>query len=246
MCGRYVSSSTPDEIGAYFDAELTEETAIEPSWNVAPTDDVHVVLVEDGVRRVAAHHWGLVPRWAKDPSVGSRMINARAETLATKGAFKHAFARRRCLVPADGFYEWDKVSGQRSKQPYFIHRPEGELLAFAGLWEDWRGPEGDGPQHLRSASIVTTTPNDLMARIHDRMPVVLPDSAWDAWLDPDGRDVDALARLLVPAPDGVLVMHPVGREVGNVRNDGPQLIHEVDPLEPVASGGPEQLTLPGA
>jgi len=238
MCGRFVSSSPPDEIARYFDAEPLADAALEPRWNVAPTDDVYVVLVDGGVRRVAAHHWGLVPFWAKSPAVGARMINARAEGLADKGAFKHAFRTRRCLVPADGFYEWQPVPGQKAKQPYFIHRADAEPLAFAGLWEEWRAPNRDDDERLRSATIITTTANDTMAPIHDRMPVVLPRSAWDQWLDPGDADLDTLGRLLVPAPPSLLALHPVGSAVGNVRNQGPQLIEPVEPapVQPTLGG----------
>jgi putative SOS response-associated peptidase YedK len=229
MCGRYVSSSTPDEIAQYFDADVQPERALEPSWNVAPTDDVYVVLERDGVRQVAAHHWGLVPFWAKSPAIGNKMINARADGLATKSAFKDSFARKRCIVPADGFYEWDQVPGQKTKQPYLITRRSGEPLAFAGLWSSWRPPGSDGDERLRSTTIITTTANDTMGRIHDRMPVILPASAWDEWLDPSNTDVHELSRLLVPAPFDVLTMRPVSTEVNNVRNQGPHLIEPVDP-----------------
>jgi putative SOS response-associated peptidase YedK len=131
-------------------------------------------------------------------------------------------------VPADGFYEWQKVPGQKTKQPYFIQRTDHEPLAFAGLWEEWRGPERDGEQRLRSATIITTAANETMAPVHDRMPVLLPPTAWDAWLDPGNADLETLGRLLVPAPPQILTMHPVSTEVGNVRNRGPQLVH---PLE---------------
>jgi putative SOS response-associated peptidase YedK len=228
MCGRYVSSSTPDEIARYFGADEQPERPLEPSWNVAPTDDIYVVLERDDTRIVAEHHWGLVPFWAKSPAIGTKMINARADGLATKSAFKDSFARKRCIVPADGFYEWEQLPGQKVKQPYLINRPSGEPLAFAGLWASWRppGPEGEGG--LRSATIITTTANDLMGRVHDRMPVILPASAWDAWLDPANHDVEALGRLLVPAPPDALTMRPVSTEVNNVRNQGPHLI---DPVE---------------
>jgi len=230
MCGRFVSVSPPDEVARYFDA-LPPQGVLEPNWNVAPTDDAYVVLVDDGERRMAVHHWGLVPFWAKDPSVGSRMINARAEGLADKGAFKRAFRERRCLVPVDGFYEWQAVPGQKAKQPYFIHRRDDQPLAFAGLWETWRGAERARDDRLRSATIITTTANETMAPIHDRMPVVLPASDWDEWLDPDNADVDLLGRLLVPAPADLLVLRRVGSAVGNVRNDGPRLIEAVAPAE---------------
>ena len=234
MCGRFVSVSPPDEVARYFDALPPATEPLEPSWNVAPTDDAYVVLVDDAERRLAVHHWGLVPFWAKDPSVGSRMINARAEGLADKGAFKRAFRERRCIVPVDGFYEWQAIPGQKAKQPYFIHRPDDEPLALAGLWEEWRGPDRSRDDRLRSTTIITTAANVTMAPLHDRMPVILPAASWAEWLDPDHTDVDLLSHLLVPAPPELLVLRPVGTEVGNVRNDGPHLIDAVEPA-PTAS-----------
>lgn len=248
MCGRFVSSSSPADLASYFGAEGSApvEEALEPNYNVAPTSDVYVVHADGGVRRVDAFHWGLVPIWAKDPKVGNRMINARSETLATKGAFKPAFKRRRCIVPADGFYEWKKLPGQKRKQPYFIHRPDDEPFAFAGLWEVWKGPEKESDQvQLRSTTIITTSANEPMAAIHDRMPVVLPPSAWDDWLDPDNEDIDTLGQLLVPAPAALITMHPVSTDVGNVRNRGPQLTEEIPPdavLEPAGSTGSDAST----
>jgi putative SOS response-associated peptidase YedK len=232
MCGRFVSSSTPDEIARYFDAEPPAEAALEPSWNVAPTNDVYVVLTDGGIRRVAPHHWGLVPVWAKSPAIGNKMINARAETLATKNAYRHAFAKKRCIVPVDGFYEWQKVPGQRHKQPYFISRSDGEPLAFAGLWEQWRGPERDDSQRLRSTTIITTEANATMEPVHDRMPVILPPAAWDQWLNPDVSDLEVLGRLLVPAPPELLTLRPISTEVNSVRNKG---AHLIDPVEPASS-----------
>lgn len=228
MCGRYVSTAPAGEIAHYFDAAPHRDVAIEPNWNVAPTDPVLVVLDDDGGRRVDVHRWGLVPGWAKDPSVGSRMINARAETVAERSAFKRAFDRRRCLIPADGFYEWEKLPGQKTKQPWFVHRCDGEPMAFAGLWEQWRGTGPDGIECLRSATILTTRANQTMEPIHDRMPVILPRSAWGRWLDRDNRDTASLAALLVPAPEDMLALRAVGAAVGNVANDGPGLIEPID------------------
>lgn len=230
MCGRFVSSSSPADLAAWFGAQIGQvgEEAHLPRYNVAPTDDVLVVRAASEQRRVEALHWGLVPGWAEDPKVASRMINARAETVATKGAFKHAFARRRCLVPADGFYEWDRRAGRPSKQAYFVHGADGGPFAFAGLWEVWRRRRSDSVDGLRSTAIVTTDANAVMARIHERMPVILPASAWEEWLDPDHDDTDVLQRLLVPAPPELTVLRPVGPAVGNVRNQGPQLIETVD------------------
>jgi putative SOS response-associated peptidase YedK len=235
MCGRFVSATPPDQIAAYFGAEPTE-AVLEPSYNVAPTKDVYAVLADGGVRHVDAFHWGLIPLWAKDAKIGSKMINARADTLAEKNAFKSAFRKRRCLIPADGFYEWQKRGTQGGgtgtsrapKQPYFISRPDGEPYAFAGLWEVWRGPDKD-QEPLRSCTIITTEPNDVMAKIHDRMPVILPESAWDTWLDRDVDDLDLLGKLLVPADPALTVLRPISTEVNNVRNDGPRLLDEVDP-----------------
>lgn len=233
MCGRFVSASPPDEIARYFDAVDPEEAVLEPSYNVAPTDDVYAVLEHDGRRVIEVLHWGLVPSWAKSPSVGSRMINARAETVATK--FKPSFTKRRCIVPATGFYEWKAVPGQKKKQPLFVHDPSGHPLAMAGLWEIWHD-RGDtaGTKTLRggalhSCTIITTTANDDMAPIHDRMPVLLPPDAWSSWLDESNEDLDALASLLVPAPAGFVELYPVGPDVGNVANQGAHLMARVDP-----------------
>jgi putative SOS response-associated peptidase YedK len=228
MCGRFVSASPPDQIADYFGAEAPE-AVLDASYNVAPTKDVYVVVEDGDLRHVDAFHWGLVPAWAKDLKVGSRMINARAESLADKPAFKAAYRKRRCIIPADGFYEWKRVPGSKRKQPYYIHRPDGAPYAFAGLWEVWRGPERD-QEPLRSCTIVTGVPNGAMARIHDRMPVILPESAWSAWLDRSSDDLELLGKLLVPADPALTLLQPVSTEVNNVRNDGPELV------EPVAEG----------
>lgn len=225
MCGRFVSTSPPDELAAYFGAEPVAEAVLEPNWNVAPTQDVLAVVEADGARHLDAFYWGLVPSWAKDVKIGSRMINARAETLAEKPAFKKPFATRRCLVPADGFYEWKKLTAGKKpkKQPMYVHRSDGAPIAFAGLWSIWRGPDHD-QDPLRSLTIVTTSANHLMEPIHDRMPVILPEEHWATWLDRDNDDLDALGELLVPAPEDLLVVTPVGSQVSNVRNNGPELI----------------------
>ncbi|MGH9274013.1 MAG: SOS response-associated peptidase [Acidimicrobiales bacterium] len=232
MCGRYVSATPPDQIAAYFEAEAPE-ALLEASYNVPPTSDVYAVLSDGSTRHLDAFHWGLVPLWAKDPKIGSKMINARAETLAEKNAFKSAFKRRRCLIPADGFYEWRKdpdAPPKAKKQPYFIHSPDGEPYAFAGLWEVWRGPNRD-QEPLRSCTIITTTPNEPMAAIHDRMPVILPRSAWATWLDRDLDDLELLGKLLVPAPSEIITMHTVSTEVNNVRNNAPHLVDEAPPID---------------
>jgi putative SOS response-associated peptidase YedK len=234
MCGRFVSSSPPDQIAKYFGVEEVSETLLEPNFNVAPSLDVYTVLETGGVRRLEPIHWGLVPIWAKDMKVGNRMINARAETLAEKNAYKRAFKKRRCIIPADGFYEWKKTEGQKKKQPYFIHRPDDEPFAFAGLWEVWR-PEGSEDE-LVSCTILTGDPNDKMAEIHDRMPIMLPPDAWDAWLDRDNQDTDLLGKFLVPAPSSLITFHPVSTEVNNARNQGEHLMDEIDPDEDTEAG----------
>lgn len=239
MCGRFVSASPPDEIARYFDAAAPEH-ALDPSYNVAPTNDVYAVYETGGVRRLDAFHWGFVPHWAKDPSVGNRMINARAETLATKNAFKPALRKRRCIIPADGFYEWRKVPGQKVKQPQFIHRADDRPLAFAGLWSIWSPPAsgedaGGGREELHSCTIITTSANEDVADVHDRMPVILGSESWGAWLDERNADLDTLGRLLVPAPPRLLRLRPVSTEVNNVRNKGAHLIDPVDP----AGAGPQ-------
>ncbi len=217
MCGRYVSASPPSEIANYFGASILSEKVLEPSFNVAPTNDVYAVVDRDGQRVLDELRWGLLPIWAKDIKAGSSMINARAENISTKNAYRHAFRKQRCIIPADGFFEWHKIEGQKHKEPMYIHRVDGEPIAFAGLWETWRGPERDQPP-LYTCTIITTTPNELMARIHNRMPVILPPSRWEEWLDPSFQDLETLQGFLVPAPSELLTMYPVSTAVNNVRN----------------------------
>lgn len=246
MCGRFVAASPPEELAAYFDvAEVVVDRVLDASYNVAPTDDVYVVLVDDGVRRLATHRWGLVPPWADDLRVGARMINARAETVAERNGFKQAFAARRCLVPADGFYEWQVRPAGVRKQPMFIHRVDGEPFAFAGLWERWRarpaGPEAAPAPWVRSCSIITGSANATVAPVHDRMPVALDPSAWATWLDPSIDDLDVLRSMLVSLPPEVVTVRPVSSRVNDVREDGPTLIDAVSlPDDPAVA-----LTLPG-
>lgn len=236
MCGRFVTTSSPDELANYFGA-VPPDDGLDDDYNVAPTKEVYVVRAGDGHRRLSTMRWGLVPFWAKDLKIGSRMINARVETVADKPAFRSAYQSRRCLVPADGFYEWAKIPGRKHKQPYYIHRADGEPVVFAGLWERWRPRVPDGDERDESAdpietfTILTGQPNREMTTIHDRMPVMVPASSWDDWLDPD-TDSQALATLLVPAPDDFLVLRPISNAVNSVRNNGPELLEEVEPLAP--------------
>ena len=235
MCGRFVSSSPPDELAKYFDVEAVAESVLEPSFNVAPSRDIYVVVKTGGLRRLETFRWGLVPFWAKDPATGNKMINARAESIAEKNAYKRAFTKRRCIIPADGFYEWKKVpakAGQKArKQPYFIHRGDGEPMALAGLWAAWKEPgAGEDADWTRTCIIITTDANATLRPVHDRMPVILPPEAWDTWLDPENHDVDALSKLLVPAPEDVVEMYEVSTKVSNARNEGSELVTPLDDL----------------
>jgi len=202
-----------------FDAE-PPASDLAPTYNLAPTDEAAVVVEREDRRAIRAYRWGLIPSWAKDERIASKLFNARAETLATSGAFRESFRRRRCIVPADGFYEWQRAGGVR--QPFLIHRTDGAPLAMAGLWSGWRHPETE--QVIRTFTIVTTAANGVLAPIHDRMPVILEARDWKRWLDPATQDLDELEALLAPAPDDELVLYPVRPLVNNVRNNGPELI----------------------
>jgi len=233
MCGRYASTHDPGDLAMEFDAEVAiGEDAPPPDYNVAPTKPVYAIRERHSQpeREVNVMRWGLIPSWAKDPSIGSRLLNARAETLVTSGAFKKAAAARRCLVPADGWFEWKRLDDVAGKQPYFMTPRDGSLLAFAGLYEFWR-PSRDEGEWLVSCTIVTTEALGELADIHDRMPLVLPRDRWQAWLDPERKDPKPL---LSPAPellDG-LELRPVGRAVGNVENNGPELLARVESTPP--------------
>lgn len=229
MCGRFVASSSPQQIADFFGAAATVEP-LAPSHNVAPTNDVlGVVAAADGARHLEVFRWGLVPSWAKDVKIGSKMINARAETLAEKPSFKKLFSHRRLLVPMDGFYEWQAPSAPGgAKVPMFIHRSDGAPLAVAGLWTTWHDPVADpDAPWLHTCTVITTAANHTMAPVHDRMPAILPSEAWVQWLDPNEHDVADLQHLLVPAADDVLVMHAVSTAVNSVRNKGAELVDPV-------------------
>lgn len=227
MCGRFTQERPTSELAEIFEAEDLADVA-GGRFNVAPTDEAAVVVQREDRRAIKAYRWGLIPHWAEDPKVGNRLFNARAETLATSPIFREAFRKRRCLIPVDSFYEWRREG--KVRQPFRIMRTDGRPLALAGLWAGWRDP--DTEEVRRTFTIVTTTPNDLVRPIHDRMPVVVPPDAWDRWLDPSIPDPAELNGLLVPAPDGGLAAYPVTRAVNDVRNDGPELIEPLpDPEE---------------
>jgi putative SOS response-associated peptidase YedK len=230
MCGRFVQVSSPDLLVERFGVDEVATPRHEPSYNVAPRATVYAVrdrVVEDTRRRYLSElRWGLVPSWAKDPRSGDRMINARAESLADKPAYQRAFQKHRCLVPADGFYEWQPRG--RRKQPMFIHRRDGEPMAFAGLSAAWRDANDPDGEWLRTCAIVTTNANGTLAPLHNRMPVVLEARDWQRWLDPAVEDDDALGSMLVPAADDLLVAYPVGTAVNSADNDGPELVERVE------------------
>ena len=220
MCGRFVQKTPLGEIHVLFGAEGPVPN-MAPRYNAAPTDNLAVIRFNPQTRTRALDllRWGLVPLWAKDPSFGPKCINARAETVATNNIFRDAFERRRCLVPADGFYEWQKRDGKT--QPYAITMADGGTFAFAGLWERWKNP-ADG-SILRSFTIVTGKPNELCAPIHDRMPVILPAAVWPVWLGESEASPQELLALLQPYPAEAMRVYQVGPAVGNVRNDVPEV-----------------------
>ena len=218
MCGRFSQAQIAELDREVF--KLLEMPALEPRYNVAPTQDVAVIRQRpNGERVVHRLRWGLVPAWAKDPAIGNRMINARAETVATKPAFEKPFRRQRCLVPADGFYEWQKVAG--GKQPYYIRLVTGKPFAFAGLWDRWQGTTGEA---VDSFTIITTTPNAVVQPIHDRMPAILRPNDYDTWLDASNRDTAQLHTVLGPYPDEEMTAFAVSRYVNKPSNEGPACV----------------------
>jgi putative SOS response-associated peptidase YedK len=220
MCGRFTLRLTPAELQEFFD--LLRVPDFPPRYNIAPTQEVPVVRVDSHGERVAdLLRWGLVPPWADSPAVGSKMINCRSESAATKPAFRRAFKERRCLVPASGFYEW-QVAG-KTRQPWYLTLTSGRPAAFAGLWEAWKGPDSS---ILETCTILTTTADDFMGEVHDRMPITLDRSAWSVWLDPDVQDPRALEELLVPSREEWQRV-PVSPLVNHVKNDSPECIRPV-------------------
>lgn len=219
MCGRFTLAISAEGLRQTFpDLEVPDQ--IVPRYNIAPTQPI-AVIPNDGKNRLDFFLWGLVPSWAKDPTIGSRMINARAETLLEKPAFRTAFRRRRCLIPATGFYEWQQKPGGKSKIPMYIQLKSEAPFALAGLWELWNSPDGS---MLLSCAIITTRPNELMEPIHNRMPVILPPQAHAQWLAPGEVNSAALQNLLEPYPAPEMIAHPVSTLVNNPANDSPACI----------------------
>ena len=255
MCGRYASSRQPEDLVEEFDIRNSELPRLEPDWNVAPTKEVYAVVERPPSgekesppeRQLRVLSWGLLPFWAKDPKVGNKMINARMETVAEKPAYRRAFEKRRAILPADGYFEWypteeQTLAGKPRKQPYFIRPADGGVLAMAGLYEIWRDPDKaeDDPARFRwTCTVLTTSAEDSLGQIHDRMPLMLSPHRYDAWLDPRNNSKDDLLALLEPAAPGRLEAYPVSKLVSNVKNNGPELFDPL-PLEELPADAPRE------
>ncbi|MFB4321620.1 SOS response-associated peptidase [Priestia sp. BR_2] len=222
MCGRFTLISDLSEIVDTFDVSSVEYE-YKPRYNIAPSQTIAVINGSSGKRVLEGYRWGLIPFWAKDIKIGYKMINARAETLQSKPAFRHLITTKRIIIPSDGFYEW-KREGKDKKQPYRFQIKSKGVYGFAGLYDEWKDPDG---VILRSCTIITTKPNDLVADVHDRMPVILDHSAADTWLDPDIQDKDLILGLLRTYPGDSMRSYPVSALVGNVKNTGSELIDEI-------------------
>jgi putative SOS response-associated peptidase YedK len=224
MCGRYTITSAPEAIRALF--RYHEQPNFPPRYNVAPTQPIPIVRLTEGQRHFALVRWGLLPSWVKDPRTFTLLFNARGESVVDKPAFRAAMKRRRCLIPADGFYEWKAEAGR--KQPYFVRLKAGGPMALAGLWECWTGPNGE---EMETAAIVTTNANRTLGQIHGRMPVVVPPEAFDLWLNCAEVDATAASALIAPAREDLLEVYPVSAAVNRTANDNPKLV------EPLAADG---------
>ncbi|HEY9760997.1 MAG TPA: SOS response-associated peptidase [Trichocoleus sp.] len=225
MCGRYSQSQTGEAVAEAF--HLPSPPSLEPRYNIAPTQPVSAILATSE-KPEPQHHllrWGLIPGWSKDPTIGNRLINARAETVAEKPSFRNAFKRRRCLIVADGFYEWKTDPDSKAKQPYYFQLQEHDLFAFAGLWEQWTDPQSGG--ELETCTILTTAANTVLEPIHDRMPVILPPEHYEAWLDPDFYDAKVLQALLQPYNPDAMQSYAVSKAVNSPKNDSPACLDPV-------------------
>jgi putative SOS response-associated peptidase YedK len=219
MCGRYTLRASPEEVAEYFGVS---EAPLTPRFNIAPTQEVPAVMDSEEGRKLVMLRWGLIPSWAKEKSIGAKLINARAETVAEKPSFRSAFKHRRCLLVTDGYFEWKKEGAR--KQPYYITLKEGGLFAYAGLWEKWKTEEGE----ILSCTIVTTEANQLMQPIHDRMPAILDPKDYAEWLDPTPRPKEALLALIRTYPHEAMRAYPVSTLVNNARNNSPNCVERMD------------------
>lgn len=217
MCGRFTQRSDSKQLAKAF--EVGEVPSVEARYNVAPTQDVLAVYEPGDGREAAFFKWGLVPSWAKDKSMGARLINARSETVAEKPAFRQAFKQRRCIIPADGFYEWQRRG--EGKQPFFFRMRDDRPFGFAGLWERWQGESGEV---INSCAILTTEANEVLRPVHDRMPVILHPDDYEMWLDVDARKLDLVREMLRPYPAREITGYPVGTSVNSLRNQGAKLV----------------------
>lgn len=218
MCGRFALTAPASTIAEVFQVDVLPDVL--PRYNIAPTTEVLCVVSDDGKRALQSFRWGLIPYWAKDRKIAYQTLNARSETIEKKPAFRSAFKRRRLLIVADGFYEWERTD-KKNKVPHLFQLGDGKPFAIAGVWERWTDPESG--EEVRSCSIVTTGPNPLMEPVHDRMPVILPPETWDRWLDPENQDTAALKELLVPFDAGKMKERKVSKSVGDVKNKGPEV-----------------------
>jgi putative SOS response-associated peptidase YedK len=242
MCGRMTTTTKVEDIAEQFDVEVITDDAAErpPSYNVAPTQQVLVVAEHHGERRLETMRWGLVPFFAKDVSIGNRMINARAEAIPDKPVFRRAFIKRRCILPVDGYYEWQKLD-KKKKQPWFFHSDDGSLLGLAGLWEVWHDPQlPEDADPLITVTIITTSANKDMEPVHDRMPLTIAPRDIKEWLDPTNDDTDDLRRLLQPPTPGTLKSYRISERVSSVANDDADL---VQPVKEEATSDDEPATL---
>lgn len=219
MCGRYAQNTDPKKLAKEF--KVADVPAVEPRYNIAPTQEVLGVSESPDGREMTFYKWGLVPSWAKDASMGARLINARSETVQEKPAFRAAFKQRRCIIPADGFYEWQRTEGR--KQPFFFRMRDERPFGFAGLWEGW---EGEGGQVINSCTILTTEANEVLRPVHDRMPVILHPDEYEVWLDTDVRKLDLIKEMLRPYPAEEMMSYPVSTAINSPRNQGAELIEQ--------------------
>jgi putative SOS response-associated peptidase YedK len=224
MCGRFVQVEKPEFYAEHFGVDFVRTETLRPSWNVAPTTSVYAVASHDDERVLTSFRWGLIPSWAKDPKIGSRAINARSETAAEKPMFRSSFAKRRCLIPIDGFYEWERK--QKGKLPHYIYSTDSKPLSVAGLWSIWNDPSTD--DRLLTCTILTGKPNELLSSIHDRMPINIPQENWEAWLDPENADKEEVRALMSTYPADLMAEHPVSTLVNKVSNNTSDLL---TPLE---------------
>jgi putative SOS response-associated peptidase YedK len=217
MCGRFAQRTDPKRVAKWFGVEEVPE--LEPRYNIAPTQEITAVRETEDGREITFFKWGLIPSWAKDTSMGARLINARSETVREKPAFRQAFKQRRCIIPADGFYEWQRTDGR--KQPFFFQMKDESPFGFAGLWEQWKGEEG---KVINSCTILTTAANEVLRPVHDRMPVILHSDDYSLWLDHDTRKLEMVEDLLRPYPSREMASYPVSTLINSPRSQGERLI----------------------